>query len=198
MEIIRDYKSDIYNLKNRLLGNCYTAIIGKTKYYFEFEINKNQAKIVFADKLSIINDIIDEFRKYDQYVNIFYTEDRSFYKAFDEKFTFKLPIEIIQPTKFFVNKDRLDAISKYLEDIDVYVPVQIINDEYVLVDGHARLLAKYNEDNKMINVYMVNENKALDNLVYIAKEYNIKNVKSLNTLTEDEYNEYIKTISEIE
>lgn len=196
MQIIRDYESDIYNLINRSLGNCYTAIIGNAKYYFEFEVNKNQAKIIIADKMSIILDVINEFRKNDSFINIFYNEDRTFYKAFDEKFTFKLPINIIQPSKFFVNKERLNAISSYLMDKEIYLPVTIINDEYVLVDGHARLLAKYLEDQKMINVYVVDSNLVLDNLVYIAKEHNIVNIKAVKPIGDNEYNEYINMINE--
>nr|MCR5349938.1 hypothetical protein [Acholeplasmatales bacterium] len=142
------------------------------------------------DKMSIILDVINEFRKYDKYVNVFYNDDNSFYKAYDEVFTFKLPIKIIQPSKFFINKDRLECIEKYLENEEIYIPVTIINDEYVIIDGHTRLLAKYNEDFKMVNVYMDKSDPIIDDLVYMAKENNINHINKCEVISNDDYNTY--------
>ena len=193
--IIRDRVSNIYTEKNRLLGNCFT-IKGDIDYHFEFDIRGFEA-LITCDYLPLINQAIDEFRKYNKYVNIFYNQDRSFYKAFDEIHTFKLPINIIQPSRFFINKTNYESISKYLEDKEVYLPVYILNDEYVLLDGHARLLAKNNEDFKMVNVYLDDFNESLDNLVYMAKEQNINNIKMVKTVTDDEYNDYMAFIESI-
>jgi len=190
LKIIRDFESEIYSKNNRLLGNCFTLIIDKIKYYFEFEINNNQAKIIMADKMQYILNVIDEFRKYNKYVNVFYNNDNSFYKSFDEIYTFKLPINIIQPSKFFIDKDRLDVISNILEDKEVFIPVTILNDEYVCVDGHTRLLAKSLEDNKMVNCYMTDLENHIDDLVYMAKEQNIRNVNKMIVLNHEEYNKY--------
>lgn len=193
--IIRDRKSTIYTEKNRLLGNCFT-IKKDIDYHYEFDIRGFEAKIA-CDNLVFINEAIEEFRKYNKYISVYYNEDRSFYKAFDEVHTFKLPINIIQPTEFFINEDNLANISKYLEDKDVYLPVNILNDEYVLLDGHTRLYAKYLEDNKMVNVYLDDMNDKIDDLVYMAKEQNINNIKAVKTLTDEEYNEYLNFINNI-
>ncbi len=193
--IIRDRNNEIYSPKNRELGNCFT-IKDEIEYHFEFDIRGFEALII-CDYLPYINYAIDEFRKYNKYVNVFYNEDRSFYKAFDEIHTFKLPINIIQPSKFFVSKSSYDSINNYLEDKDVYLPVTILNDEYVLLDGHARLLAKLNGDNKMVNVYLDDPNNNLDDLVYMAKEQNIRSIKSVNVINDDEYNEYIGFINNL-
>jgi len=193
--IIRDRISTIYSEKNRLLGNCYT-IKKDSDYHYEFDIRGFEALII-CDNLVFINEAIDEFRKYNKYINVYYNKDRTFYKAFDEIHTFKLPINIIQPTKIFINENNLNSISKYLEDKEVYLPVNILNDEYVLLDGHARLYAKYLEDYKMVNVYIDNLDIKTDDLVYMAKEQNISNVKMLKVLPDSEYNEYIEFIESL-
>lgn len=193
--ILRDRDSNIYSLKNRLLGNCFT-IKGKIDTHFEFDIRGREA-LIKCDYLPYINEAIDEFRKYNKYINVFYNEDRSFYKAFDEIHTFKLPIKVIQPSKFFINENNLKAIENYLEDKEVYLPVCIINDEYVLLDGHARLYAKYNEDYKMVNVYLDDEYNNLDDLVYMAKEQNVCNITSLKVINDDEYKEYMNFINNL-
>ena len=79
MKIIRDFESPVYNEKNRLLGNCFTVIEDNTKYFFEFNIKGMEAEFK-CDRISLINDVINEFRKYSGYVNVFYNKDRSFYK----------------------------------------------------------------------------------------------------------------------
>lgn len=191
--IIRDRTLSLYSKKNRELGNCFT-IKGDIDTHFEFDIRGMEA-LIKCDYLPFINEAINEFRKYNKYVNIFYNEDRSFYKAYDEIHTFKLPINIIQPSKFFINEESLKSVSEYLENKEVYLPVVILNDEYVLLDGHARLYAKMNEDFKMVNVYLDNDYPSLDDLVYMAKEQNINNIKSLKIISDSEYNEYIEFIN---
>lgn len=195
MKIIRDFESPVYDEKNRALGNCFTLIDGNTKYFFEFNVKGMEAEFK-CDRISVINDVIDEFRKYSGYVNVFYNKDRSFYKAFDEVQTFKLPISVIQPSKFFINEERLEIISSILENKEVYIPVAIINEEYVALDGHTRIMAKINEDCKMVNVYMSPfVTQATDDMVYMAKENNIHNVKSMPILKASEYN---KIMAELE
>ncbi len=186
--IIRDRVSTLYSEKNRVLGNCFT-IKGDIDTHFEFDIRGMEA-LIKCDYLPYINEAIDEFRKYNKYVNVFYNEDRSFYKAFDEIHTFKLPIKVIQPSKIFISNSSLEAISKHLEDKEVYLPVTILNDEYVLLDGHARLYAKMNEDFKMVNVYLDDDFPSLDDLVYMAKEQNILNIKGVKLLSNEEYDDY--------
>ncbi|MBR6071867.1 MAG: hypothetical protein IKP77_03420 [Acholeplasmatales bacterium] len=193
--IIRDRLSNVYSLKNRLLGNCFT-IKDKIDFHYEFDIRGMEA-LIKCDYLPLINEAIDEFRKYNKYVNVFYNEDRSFYKAYDEIHTFKLPINIIQPSKIFIANSSFDSISKYLEDKEVYLPVTILNDEYVLLDGHARLYAKYNEDFKMVNVYLDDSYPILDDLVYMAKEQNITKINNLNVLSDEEYKEYLEFINSL-
>ena len=193
--IIRDRKSTVYSEKNRLLGNCFT-IKKDIEFHYEFDIRGFEALII-CDNLVYINEAIEEFRKYNKYISVYYNEDRSFYKAYDEIHTFKLPINIIQPTEFFINEENLSNISKLLEDKEVYLPVNILNDEYVLLDGHTRLYAKYLEDCKMVNVYIDEMDDKIDDLVYMAKEQNIHNIKALKTLNNEEYNEYLKFINSI-
>ena len=197
MKIIRDRENNIYSDKNKSLGNTFTIIENNQKFYYEFDIRGFEALII-TDYLPYIEIAIDEFRKYNKYVSVFFTEDRSFYKAFDDLPTFKLPINIIQPSKPFVNEINLKNVSKYLENNEVYLPVNIINDEYVLLDGHTRLYAKNLENQKMVNVYIDDIEPEIEDLVYLLKEQNISTIKNVEILSNEDYNniwtEFIKNI----
>ncbi len=189
LKIFRDYDDIFYSIKNKSLGNAISIIDNNEKYHYEFDIRGYEA-LITTDYLPLIETAINEFRKYNKYVNIYFNKDRSFYEAFDEIHIFKLPIKIIQPSKFFINEKSLNSISSYLEDKEVYLPVCIINDEYVLIDGHARLLSKYNEDFKMVNVYLDDYNPNIKEFVYMAKEHNITNITKLEILSDIEYNSF--------
>lgn len=190
MEIKRDRESKVYTFDNRALGNCFTVYNGKDTYHYEFEVNKNQALVKY-DSILFIKDAINEFRKYNKNVIQFYNSDRSFYLGFDEIHTFKLPIDILQPSKFFIDQDKYNAIEKHLKNEEFVVPVCIIDDEYVLLDGHTR--ARYLIDNyiKMIDVYMDTPSIDTQNYVYIAKENNLFKVKNMEILPHEEYLEYL-------
>ena len=197
MKIIRDRENNIYSDKNKSLGNTFTIIENNQKFYYEFDIRGFEALII-TDYLPYIEIAIEEFRKYSKYVSIFYTENRDFYKAFDDLQTFKLPIKIIQPSKPFVNEINLKNVSKYLENQEVYLPVNIINDEYVLLDGHTRLFAKALENQKMVNVYIDDIEPEIEDLVYLLKEQNISTINNVEILSNEDYNniwtEFLKNI----
>lgn len=186
MKIFRDKTNEKYSKKNRDLGNCITIIDNNCNYYYEFVIKNNEGKIITNDT-KYINEAIEEFRYYNKYISIFRSEDGSFYKAFDPIFTFKLPIYCIQPSQFFIDQDKLEIIENYMDDDKIYLPVAIIDDEYVLLDGHTRLYALHKNYNKLVNVYIDTPFEGINDFIYIAKENNIFKISNLNVLTHEEY-----------
>ena len=199
MIIKRDYNDTIYSKKNRLLGNCFTIIENNEKFYYEFQINKNEAKIV-SSNLVFIEHAIKEFRKYNKNINVFYNESRSYYRAFDKEYTFKLPIKCIQPSKFFINEEKLNIIEEYIDEDDICVPVCIIDDEYVLLDGHTRLYLMNQNYRKLVDVYIDEKYPQIEDFIYMAKENNIRSISQMKLLSNEEYhniwdnfiNEYYK------
>lgn len=186
MIIKRDYENSIYNIKNRLLGNCFTVIENNEKFFYEFQINKNEAKII-STNLVYIEKAINEFRKYNKNINVFYNESRSYYRAFDKEFIFKLPINCIQPSKFFINEDKLKAIEEYIDEDDICLPVCIIDEEYVLIDGHTRLYSMNLNYRRLVNVYIDEKYDGIEDFIYMAKENNIRNISQMKLLSNQEY-----------
>lgn len=191
MKIYRDYESSYYMKDNLELGNCITVIDKDTKFYYEFEVQEDKALVKYNSILHI-KDAINEFRKTNMQVSIFYNQDRSFYMAFDKVQTFKLPISILQPSKFFIDKNKLEAIEKHLANERIYVPVEILDDEYVLLDGHARCRYLLLNDVKMIDVYIGKMTEEIKEYVYIAKENNLFKIKDMEILSHEDYLEYLK------
>lgn len=189
MKIIIDKENEKYNKINKQLGNCYTIIEGEEKYFYEFKITDNEA-LVITDNLIYIEDVITEFRKKNSYITKFYNADHSFYKAYEEKFTYMLPIKCIQPSKFFIDEEQLKLIEENINCDSICLPVAIINDEYVLLDGHTRLYAMYKNDYKMVKVYLDEYNYYINDFIYLAKENNMFNITNLKVLSHEEYVTY--------
>ncbi len=191
MEIIRDRESSFYSDKAKALGNAFTIIENNKNYYYEFEINGMKAIIKYND-LEFIEDAITEFRIYHKHVTKFSDLNNNFYKAFDDIFSFKLPLKCIQPSSFFVDLKKIELFEEYVDPENVYLPVAIINEEYVLLDHH-NLLYFLNECNtKLVNVFITDYEPYINDFVYLAKENNILNVKGLKALSHEEYEEYTK------
>lgn len=189
MKIIFDEKNNFYTKKNKALKNCITIISDNIEYYYEFQITKNKALIKYNDD-KFINEAIIEYQKTNPFINIYYNEDHTFYKAFDEKQTFKLPINCIQPTKFFLSKDTLDIMDEYFScDDEIYLPVNIIDNEYILIDGHHRLMYLNQNYEKLVNVYISNYPSYIVDFIYLAKENNIKNISNMKIMNDEDYQE---------
>ena len=192
MKTFIDKESSFYMKDNLELGNCITIIDdNQNKFYYEFEIDKEEALIKYNSILHI-KEAINFFRTFNMQIHVFYNKDRSFYMAFDKVFTFKLPLNILQPSKFFIDDDKLKACEKHLENQKITLPVTIIDDEYVLLDGHARARYLMDNDYKMVDVYMANEKEFTREYVYIAKENNLFKISQMQILSHEEYLEYLE------
>lgn len=186
MEIVKADAGYTFSEEALALGNCYLAIADKD-YEYEFTIINNTATIKTTN-LEYIEEVVEEFRKTNKYINIFKTLDGNFYKEYEQVPTFKLPINIIQISKPFLNQTKITNFEKYFNPDECYLPVQIIDDEYVLLDGHHRLYTAKENYLKMVNVYLAEiTNDAIYDMVYVAKERNLKNINDAVILSDEEF-----------
>ncbi len=187
MEIYIDNKSDFYDndLKNSNL--CITVKDNDNFYYYEYHIDDRSAKVRFNDN-KYIEEATSFFHDINKYITSVRSFDESYYEKFNEVFTYKLPIKVILPTEFILSKERYENIDKTLKDLDnVYLPVAIIDDEYVLLDGHYRLFILQENLKKMVNVYLDEAEGYIKDLIYIGKEQNIKTIKDVEVVSEKQY-----------
>ena len=178
-----DYRIEYIDGKNEKI------IITIDDLSYEFTIKNQEALINYTDSKYVLEavNLIHDKRKY---IYKYHSKDNSFYQEYDYVYTFKLPIKIIQPSKFFIDKDVLDRIDEKIDENNTFLPVAIINDEYVLLDGHARLYALNENYIKMVNVYIDDYKEYIPDFIYIAKENNIKNISNLDVLNHDDYSKY--------
>ncbi|MDE6945984.1 MAG: hypothetical protein K2P14_02245 [Anaeroplasmataceae bacterium] len=185
--VIKRSLNDPYFLeKSRYLGNCYVIYDENMVYHYEFIINRNEATII-SDTSLYYTELIDFFRQDNAFITVFKTKDGSFYKAFDPVFTFKLPLSILQVSTMFLNQNRIQELKPYFNPNDTVIPVTILDEEYVILDGHHRVYLAYEEGMKMVDVYLDEKSPQIEEFLYLAKEQNMKHIKDLSILSNQEY-----------
>lgn len=196
MKIIKTETDTYFDEKSRVLGNCYQVMDSGNIYHFEFIVEGNEAKII-SDTSNYLEEVATEYHRVHLNIIRYYTENHTFYMSFDSVHTFKLPISILQVSEFFLNQTKLDNLKNDLNLDSLAIPVQIIDDEYVVIRNHHSLYLAWEEGHKMVNVYLDDVNQKTRDYLYLAKEQNIKTVKDMRIITNDEYTLIQKQLEEL-
>ena len=186
MKIIKTTTDNYFKEKSRLLENCYLAIEESTVYHYEFLPVKNKAEII-CDSSKYLEQVVEKYHKEHPYIYEYYIKDKTFFMTFDKIHTFKLPISILQVSSVFLDATLLERLKMYDGEDDVVFPVQIIEEEYVVLDKLHQLYLAFENSCKMVDVF-INEDFPLSrDYLYLAKEQNIKTIKDMNIIPHDEY-----------
>ena len=164
------------------------AFLIDDKYKCSFKITSKNTATVEFDKEINIEEVIDEFRFYAEHITKFYDINNKIIKSFPSINIFKIDIEDIQPSQFYVDKNKVESVSSFITNSnDIIVPLDKINDELVSLDGHTRLhLATKRGYKQVYGFYTLAEDYIRD-FVLEAKRRNILTPYNLELLTHEEY-----------
>lgn len=164
------------------------AFLIDDKYKCSFKITSKNTATVEFDKEINIEEVIDEFRFYAEHITKFYDINNKIIKSFPSINIFKIDIEDIQPSQFYVDKNKVESVSSFITNSnDIIVPLAKINDELVSLDGHTRLhLATKRGYKQVYGFYTLAEDYIRD-FVLEAKRRNILTPYDLKLLTHEEY-----------
>lgn len=196
MVILKEYKDTYFKESSRVLGNCYIVKTALRVYHYEFIINKTHATICY-DALDFIEEVTELHHKEHKYVEDYSTKNQVFYKSYDKTFTFKLPIHILQVSRFCLSEERLNKLRTHVDLEDIFLPVQIIDDEYVVLNQHHLLYLLKENDFKMAEVYLDEDMPIIRDFLYLLKEQNIKHIDELPILPEQNFVELYNELKKI-
>ena len=157
---------------------------------YEIEIISNSEAIVRGADSSVFSEIIDEFRFYAPHISRFYNQKQDIVKEFAPKHIFKIDLAQIQPSQFYIDKDKISAISSFIHNPeDIIIQVLPSKDRYISLDGHTRLY--YAVMNGWNSVYAVKEesDEWLYTFVREAKNRNIYTPMDMVMVSHSEYEE---------
>lgn len=110
------------------------------KMPFEIEIISDFEAIIRGKNPNAYVEVIKKFRFYTPHITMFYDKHRQLIKEYPPAKLLTLCTEQIQPSQFFVDEDKIAAVSTFIKKpSDIIIPVLPFDGRYISLDGHTRL-----------------------------------------------------------
>lgn len=166
------------------------AFIIDEQYKCSFKITEKDAAVIEFNKEINIEEVIDEFRFYAEHITNFYDVNGNLIKSFPKINTFKVNVEEIQPSQFYVDEDKVKAVASFISSgLDIKVPLTKINGELVSLDGHTRLYLAAKRGYKQIYGFYTQSDDYIEKFILEAKSRNIFTPYDLSIVSHVEYEE---------
>lgn len=150
-------------------------------------INENSARVIANGDFNLAP-VIDDFRFYTEHITNFYDEDSKLIKSFEPLKTFKLDIKAIQPSQFLVSEEKLQAIKTFVfESKDLYIPVALIDGQYISCDGHTRLSYAADLGIERVNAFLSDPGDYLKEFAEEAKKRGVHTPSDLKKVSKAAY-----------
>ena len=97
---------------------------------------------IYHGKPECAGEVIEAFRFYAEHISRFADGEGRMLAEFPPVAIFDVSMDRLQPSQFYVNRDKLEAVSTFVRvPEDVVLPLVRYGDRYVSLDGHTRLAA---------------------------------------------------------
>jgi len=188
MEIKRidTYTDPRFSRKALLQHGCFLV----DEAPFEIEILSDFEAVIRGQNEAAYLETIEEFRFYTPHITKFYNERRQIIREYPKARLLSIYLDQIQPSQFYVDKEKLEAISTFIhKPDDIIIQVMPYKKKYLSLDGHTRL---YYAACKGWNTVQAVEAVSDDNIYGFAEEAKRKNIfspKAMILVNHDEYEE---------
>ena len=168
--------------------NQHGAFIIDGKYPCAFRItDETSAEIAFHD-YSQIAPLIENFRFYAEHITTFRDKSGNIIAEFPKIDIFSLSIDLIQPSQFYADEDKVNAVSGFIRSgTDIVIPVMKSEERYISLDGHTRLYYAHSQGWKTVRAFETEVNDYVLEFVEEAKKRGVKSVENMELLSHSEY-----------
>lgn len=132
------------------------AFVVDGKYPCSFKITGDNTAVVEYHDYNAVLPIIEEFRFYTEHITVFYDTKGNLIAEFPPVVIKRLSLDEIQPSQFYVDEDKLKAISAFIHsENDIIIPVLFDGSvgRHISLDGHTRMFYAYLQGWKTVNVF---------------------------------------------
>ena len=157
---------------------------------YEVEIISESEAVVRGVDQTVFPMVIDEFRFYTPHIVRFYDNDRNVIKVFPNIELLKIPLNQIQPSQFYVDKDKIAAISNYIHEADdIVIQVMSHQNGCISLDGHTRLYYAAMKGWEYVRAVEETSDDWVYRFVAEAQKRNIYTPKDMMLISHEEYEE---------
>ncbi len=154
---------------------------------YEVEIISDHEAIV-RGKQKYLQEIIEEFRFYAEHIYKFYDENQESIAEYPEVKTFDIELERIQPSQFYVDCEKKNAVASFIDEAsDIVIPIMELNGRYVSLDGHTRLSVAIDRGYKAVKGFLADGGNWAQKFVQEALLRGIQTPYDMQVLSHSEY-----------
>lgn len=170
--------------------NQHGAFVIDGKYPCSFKIiGENKAEMLYCDYSQALP-IIEHFRFFTEHITVFYDDRGNVIAEFPPLNIITADIDLIQPSQFYADEDKLKAISTFIKSgEDIIVPV--IRDEetgrYISLDGHTRMYYAYTQGWKSIRIFETASDDYIREFAQEAVKRGVTKVSHIQRLSHEQY-----------
>ncbi len=157
---------------------------------YEVEIISDFEAVVRGKDSSVYPVIIEQFMFFAPHITTFYDENHTVIKKYPKAEFFKLSLEEIQPSQFYVDRDKIDAVSTFIEKgDDIIIQVAKQGNQYISLDGHTRLYYAVMKGFDRVRAVVEETDDCIYDFVEEAQKRGIQTPKDLILVSHEEYEE---------
>ena len=157
---------------------------------YEVEIISDYEAIISGVDQAVYAEIIEEFRFYTPHITRFYNRDGQIVKEFPRAQLLTLCLDQIQPSQFFVDEDKITAISSFIhKPKDIIIQVLPNEDRFISLDGHTRLYYAVMKGWECVQAVVESSDDWVYKFVTEAQKRGIYTPKEMTLVSHEEYEE---------
>ena len=157
---------------------------------YEIEIISDFEAIVRGKDSAVYLAVIEEFLFFTPHITIFYNENHEIVKQYPKAELLELSLDDIQPSQFYVDRDKVDAVSTFIaRGEDIIIQVSKYQDKYISLDGHTRLYYAVLQGFTSVRAVLAETDDCILDFVEVAIKRGIRTPKELVLLSHEEYKE---------
>lgn len=154
----------------------------------EVEIISGREAVIRGGNPDADSAVIEEFRFYAPHITVFFDENRKLIQEFPPVEILKVRLSDIQPSQFYVDEDKVAAVSSFLHDgEDIVIQVMPWEDRYISLDGHTRLFYAAKMGWETVNAVVEASGDYIFGFVAEAIARNVRTPRDLTLLSHSEY-----------
>mgnify|MGYP003472302551 FL=1 len=157
---------------------------------YEVEIISDYEAVISGENQTGYSEIIEEFRFYTPHITRFYNREGQIVKEYPRAPLLTLCLDQIQPSQFFVDEDKIAAVSSFIhKPQDIIIQVLPNEDRFISLDGHTRLYYAVMKGWECVRAVVESSDGWVYKFVTEAQKRGIYTPKGMALVSHDEYEE---------
>jgi len=162
-----------------LIDDCYPC---------EFEIINMDTAVIKYHDLTDTDAIIDEFRFYAEHIVNFCDVKGNVIKSFFHKEIIWVEISKIQPSQYYVDKDKVNAVKTFINtESDIVIPLIKSNGRFISLDGHTRLYIANGKGFRKVQGFITSADDTIYKCVEEAINRSIYSITDVKLVNQEQY-----------